>query len=287
MSPYNPDIHHRHSIRLKGYDYASEGLYFVTMCVQNRECLFGEIKNDEMILNDAGRMVEKWYNKTQEKFPDIACHEMVIMPNHFHCIWENVGLHGASAVGADPCVRPVTNDVRPLSNNVRPVTNDVNLDPHDCLIENNVRPIEPKNKHIVDEGGHAGAPIQMNDTNLDVPNNIIDKYGGDKGGHTNDDERNIMEGGHAGPPLQDTDLSTHTGSPLSMVVRWFKTMSTNEYIHGVNELGWTPFDQKLWQRNYYEHIIRDDVSLQSIAYYIVNNPAQWQKDKFYQPPKMI
>ena len=102
MSHYNPEIHHRRSIRLKGYDYASEGLYFVTICTQNRECLFGEIKNDEMVLNDAGRMVEKWYRKTQEKFPDIICHEMIIMPNHFHCIWENVGVN----VGAHPCVRP-------------------------------------------------------------------------------------------------------------------------------------------------------------------------------------
>ena len=223
MFPYNPDIHHRRSIRLKGYDYASEGLYFVTMCVQNRECLFGEIKNDEMVLNDAGRMVEKWYNKTQEKFPDIVCHEMVIMPNHVHCIWENEGLHGASAVGAHPRVRPDDNN----------------------------------DEHVME------------------------------GVHTDNDEQIILEGGHAGPPLRDTDLGTHTGSPLSMVVRWFKTMSTNEYIRGVNELGWTPFDRKLWQRNYYEHIIRDDVSLQSIAYYIVNNPAQWLKDKFYQPPKMI
>ena len=267
MSPYDPNIHHRRSIRLKGYDYASEGLYFVTICTQNRECLFGEIKNNEMILNDAGRMVEKWYNKTQDKFPDIVCHEMIIMPNHFHCIWENVGLHGASAVGADPCVRPVTNNVQP--------------------IENNVRPIEPKNKHIVDEGGHAGPPLQMNDTNLDTPNNIIDKYGGDEGGHANDDERNIMEGGHAGPPLRDTDLGTHTGSPLSSVVQWFKTMSTNEYIRGVKQLGWMPFDRKLCQRNYYEHIIRDDASLQTIAFYIINNPSLWQNDKFYQPSKSI
>ena len=53
-----------------------------------------------MILNDAGHMVEKWYHKTHEKVPDIVCHEMVIMPNHFHCIWENVGAN----VGADPCV---------------------------------------------------------------------------------------------------------------------------------------------------------------------------------------
>ena len=254
MSPYNPDIHHRRSIRLKGYDYASEGLYFVTICTQNRECLFGEIKNNEMVLNDAGRMVEKWYNKTQDKFPDIVCHEMIIMPNHFHCIWENVGLHGASAVGADPRVRPVTNNVRP--------------------IENNVRPIEPNNKRIVDNDNHVV----------------------DKGGHVdiqnNNDKYHVDEGGHVGPPLRvndildDSDLVENTTcSPLSTVVQWFKTMSTNEYIRGVKQLGWMPFDRKLWQRNYYEHIIRDNVSLQTIAYYIINNPVQWQDDKFYQPPK--
>ena len=224
MSPYNPDIHHRRSIRLKGYDYSSEGLYFVTICTQNRECLFGEIKNDEMILNDAGRMVEKWYNKTQDKFPEIVCHEMIIMPNHFHCIWENVGLHCASAVGADPCVRPVTNNVQP--------------------IENNVQSIGPKNNHVVDEGGH-----------VDMQNNN-DNYHVDEGGHAdiqnNNDNYHVDEGGHAGPPLRGNDIlddldlvENATGSPLSSVVQWFKTMSTNEYIRGVKQLGWTPFDRKL------------------------------------------
>ena len=110
---------------------------------------------------------------------------------------------------------------------------------------------------INNEGAHAGAPLRMDDTNL---------------------------GAHMGAPLR-TDLGEHTGSPLSAVVRWFKTMSTNEYIRGVKQLGWPPFDRKLWQRNYYEHIIRDDVSLLNIAYYIENNPAHWQEDDFYQPLK--
>lgn len=54
---YNPDIHHRRSIRLKGYDYSSKGMYFITICTQNRENLFGEIINNEMVLNIAGEMV--------------------------------------------------------------------------------------------------------------------------------------------------------------------------------------------------------------------------------------
>ena len=282
MSFYNPAIHQRRSIRMRGYDYASEGLYFVTMCVQNRECLFGEIKNDEMVLNNAGRMVEKWYRKTQDKFPDIVCHEMIIMPNHFHCIWENVGLHGASAVGADPCVRPNPR-VRPPKQNDKPSTSTNNVN-DDCGGLNDTNLGTPNNnidKYGRDEGGHMGPHIQTNNINLGTPNDNIDNYNGD-------------EGGHMGPPLRGNDIlddsdlvENTTGSPLSTVVQWFKTMSTNEYIRGVKQLGWPPFDRKLWQRNYYEHIIRDDASLQTIAYYIINNPSQWQNDKFYQPPKSI
>ena len=58
---YNPDMHHRHTIRLDGYDYSSEGLYFVTICTSDKKCLFGKIVDDEMQMNDVGRMVERWY----------------------------------------------------------------------------------------------------------------------------------------------------------------------------------------------------------------------------------
>ena len=54
---YNPEIHHRKSIRLQGYDYSLPGAYFVTICTKNRACLLGEIQNREMALHDAGRMV--------------------------------------------------------------------------------------------------------------------------------------------------------------------------------------------------------------------------------------
>ena len=60
---YNPEIHHRRSIRLKGYDYSQEGLYFITICTQNSLHLFVEITNDEMVLNDSGMMIEKWWNE--------------------------------------------------------------------------------------------------------------------------------------------------------------------------------------------------------------------------------
>lgn len=76
-------------------------------------------------------------------------------------------------------------------------------------------------------------------------------------------------------------LGEHMGSPLHRIIQWFKTMTTNEYIRGVKTLDWAPFNGKLWQRNYYEHIIRNEQSYQRIAAYIVNNPAKWADDKFH------
>ena len=109
---YDPQIHHRRSIRLKGYDYSQQGLYFVTICVKNRACLFGEIINQQMILNDAGIMVNKWYSELENKFPDITCHEHIVMPNHFHCIVENTGV-GANLRVCPGNVSTPDNDISP------------------------------------------------------------------------------------------------------------------------------------------------------------------------------
>jgi len=74
------------------------------------------------------------------------------------------------------------------------------------------------------------------------------------------------EGGHAGPPLQ-------------RVVQWFKTMTTNEYIHGVKERGWSPFKERLWQRSFYDHVIRTEEALNRIREYIRTNPQRWDLDR--------
>lgn len=192
MNQYNPDKHHRKSIRLKGYDYSQAGLYFITICCQNKVHLFGNVINKQMILNDAGKMIEKWFNELQNKFPDVKCHEMVVMPNHIHFIIENVG-----SVGADLRVCP-------------------------------------------------------NDSNISKT------------------EKRVSE-----------ILGEHAGSPLHRVLQWFKTMSTNEYIRGVKNNNWIPYDGKLWQRNYWEHIIRNDQSYQKISDYIINNPSKWNDDTLF------
>ncbi len=89
--PYNPEIHKKQSIRLKGYDYTREGLYFITICVQNRECLFGKIENGEMELNDIGIMADKYWIEIPNHYPQVTLHEHIVMPNHIHGIIEIIG----------------------------------------------------------------------------------------------------------------------------------------------------------------------------------------------------
>jgi hypothetical protein len=72
--------------------------------------LFGKIENNEMILNDAGKMLNKWWKKIPEKFPDIELDVYQIMPNHFHAIVFNTGI----GVGANPCVRPISDNENDL-----------------------------------------------------------------------------------------------------------------------------------------------------------------------------
>jgi len=94
---YNPKIHHRRSIRLRGYDYSQAGAYFITICTQNRLHLFGEIVNGKMILNGAGKMVEQTWNEIPVFYDGLGVNEYVVMPNHFH---------GVIVVGAGPCACP-------------------------------------------------------------------------------------------------------------------------------------------------------------------------------------
>ena len=230
--PYNHEIHHRRSIRLKGYDYSQEGLYFITICIEDRKYLLGEIvigastqgcpDNEtygcpesgingckQMILNDAGKMIERWYRELENKYPDKRCHEMVIMPNHFHCIIENID---TSIVRATPCGCP-----NELDDNIE-------LD------------------------ARIGAPLRGRPQNNDS-----------------------IYGSH----------NKKYNATIGDLVNWFKTMTTNEYIRGVKQFGWKQFNGKLWQRNYYEHIIRSADEYERIADYIIDNPIKWHEDKFF------
>ena len=192
MNRYNPNIHHRKSIRLKGYDYSQAGLYFITICVQNREYLFGKIENAKMELNDAGRMVATEWFKLTSRYDNIKLHEFIVMPNHFHAILEIVG---ATLVVAQ----------------------------NNTVAQNNA-----------DMGN--GQPQEVAPTNKKTIGNMVGA---------------------------------------------FQSIATVQYIRGVKNSGWEPFNGKLWQRNYYEHIIRNEKSHQNISEYIINNPAKWANDKSY------
>ena len=159
-------IHHRRSIRLKGYDYTQNGCYFLTICTRNRECLFGEIQNANMFLSNIGEKVRVCWQEIPNHFPQIVLHEYVIMPNHLHGI------------------------------------------------------------------------IEIRNTD----SQIIPSF-----------------------PTRSNGTSRTLGS----VVRGFK-------IGVTKRVGFSP-----WQRNYYEHIIRNSVAYNHIVQYMAQNPMKWEEDCFY------
>jgi REP element-mobilizing transposase RayT len=181
---YNPNIHHRKSIRLRGYDYSSSGLYYITICTNEKKCLFGKIvpladkKNrHEMTLNTAGKIADSCWLMIPEHFPNAFLHEYVVMPNHVHGI------------------------------------------------------IELRKK----SGGHVGVE------NFQQLRNEYQK------------------------------IIPHS---IGSIVRGFKIGVTKWFRNNTDI-------KKLWERNYYEHIIRNDGSYEQIANYILENPSHWETDDFY------
>jgi REP element-mobilizing transposase RayT len=83
---YNPEKHHRRSIRLKGYDYTRECAYYFTICCHQRRCLLGEIKDGVMHLNLVGATVKAVWDSLPRHFPLIELDAFVVMPNHVHGI---------------------------------------------------------------------------------------------------------------------------------------------------------------------------------------------------------
>jgi hypothetical protein len=86
---YDPAIHHRRSIRLQGYDYSQAGAYFVTVCTQNRECLFGDIVNGDMRLNDAGKTIQSVWDEIPAHYPGIDVDAFIVsitIPRNGHWI---------------------------------------------------------------------------------------------------------------------------------------------------------------------------------------------------------
>jgi REP element-mobilizing transposase RayT len=210
---------HRRLLRLAGYDYSQAGAYFVTVCTQDRACLFGEVTEDgAMCWSDAGQMVIAQWEAMSDRFPAVEIDTFVVMPNHLHgIIWicDSKPAHRSNALGATTRVAPTGV-------------------PNGGTVGAGLVPARPT---AVPNGDTVGAGL--------VP------------ARSNQDRR---------PTLGD-------------VMGAFKSLTTVAYARGVKTSGWPGFRGRLWQRNYYEHIIRDDESLRPIRHYILNNPARWVFDR--------
>ena len=170
--PYDPDVHHRRSIRLPAYDYTRAGAYFVTLCIQNRACVLGTVRDAVVDPTQAGRMVVDQCIALPGRFPTLTLDAFVLMPNHWHGI---LVLAGSGDRGAGP--------------------------------------------------GPATAPS------------------------------------------------------LADIIHSFKTGTMTAYFRGVTQQGWPSMPGRLWQRNYYEHVIRDASALDPLRDYISANPARWALDR--------
>lgn len=187
---YDPERHHRRSIRLSGFDYTQAGAYFITICVHDRAPLFGGVVQGAMELNDAGQAVHAVWNALPDHYRHVALDAVIVMPNHFHGIVmireeSTDGLTGSTSDRSGP----------------------------DCV-------------------GAGFKPA---------------------------------------PALQPARAGRHG---LSEIVRGFKTFSARR----INHMRATP-GAPVWQRNYYEHVVRDDEERDRIREYIALNPLRWSSDR--------
>ena len=173
--PYDPRHHHRHSIRLKGYDYSLSGAYFITICVHCGLSELGEINGNDMFLSPYGRIVAATWESLPDHYSYVELDAFTVMPNHVHGII---------------------------------VLTDVNIPPN------------------------VGAGLRPAPTS---------------------------EAGRHGVPE---------------IVRAFKSFSARRINQTRGSQG-----QPFWQRNYYEHIIRNERAYFAIRDYILSNPANWGADK--------
>ena len=182
------------SIRLKNYDYRSNGYYFVTICTHQKICYFGDIKNNQVILSELGKIAEKFWLEIPQHFDYVEIDRFVIMPNHIHGIV---------------------------------IINQYQIDTVEALP---ATPLPIKNYSWIDN---------QSDDLSKMTSHISPKKG---------------------------SLSTIIRSYKSAVTKWSKKNNCDNFG---------------WQSRFYEHIIRDEESLNSIREYIINNPWNWEKDENY------
>jgi REP element-mobilizing transposase RayT len=202
--PFDREKHHRRSIRLKGFNYTQGNVFFVTICSYQRDCIFGNISDGVMVLNEQGKCVEKAWLETAAKRSSIKLDEFIIMPNHFHgIIW-------------------ITDEA-----------------------------------HLHRRGTACRAPYAYRASRIDIfPRSL----GTARCAPT--------------PDLKCERFGRPVSGSLPTIIRSFKS-AAGKYVNESRGSPGTP----VWQRNYYEHIIRDNDELQKIMEYIRYNTVNWQSDE--------
>lgn len=230
---YDPDKHHRRSIRLKGYDYTAAGMYFITICAYQRDCLFGEIINSEMRLNQLGQRVHACWQRLPFHFSNLNLDAFVVMPNHIHGILVLTHLPSNATSGSDHKIRT-----------------DAAFGWESSDMTGESEPGVASGQQSSDVTGKFSEPgVAFGQQSSDVTKDRLP---------------------NAAP------LPCLVAGSVGAIVLNFKSVTTRLG----NRMRRSP-GSSMWQRSYYEHIIRREKSLQLIRQYIDRNPISWQQDQLH------
>ncbi len=271
----------RRAMRLRGYDYSQPGAYFVTICAQHRKCLFGTITDGKMQLNEIGQIVIECWNRISQHFPSVELGEYVVMPNHAHGIIRlgipetkspHVPEHVATRRGevSSPALDQDHKDEvsSPTKNNTRrgevssPALNNNRKDEVSSPTKNNTRRGEVSspalNNNRKDE---VSSPTKNNTRRGEVSSPALNNNRKDEGTS----------------PTRNNNRRGEVSSPtLGKIIAYFKYQSTKR-INQHRDMQGT----RIWQRDYYDHVVRDDPDLQRLRQYIQNNPMKWELDQLH------
>lgn len=240
---YDPKKHHRRSIRLQGFDYAKDGFYFITLCVQDRKHLFGHVSQGKMHLNPLGQAAHQCWEDIPKQYPDVVLHEFVIMPNHVHGILQ---LKSGNDFTCDEYARHEFQKVIPRS--VGSIVRGYKIG---------------VTKWYLNEGGGSGVRDHFDD-----PRGDGGAHGPNDGSHGPNVDSRVMGRKFSAPAGHGTNVKSNVPS---------QTIPHANTPRPAPQRAPSP----IWHRNFHENVIRNANAYLIISEYIKNNPSKWKEDRFH------